>query len=206
MVIKIITLVLCILTVSFVFFYISIYFQQIFTFTEEFVSDAHFAGDFLKVKSKSAEEVDEDEGKSRGDIIAELILNSKKRKMEKAKEADENYELVTKLDQEFKNPDFRSLLTFMKKDSAETKEAPPKKEDYDKIVRELHFEAKTGLASNRLKTEEEIQDEELQKLKKLEKERIRRMQAQDPTVPVHKSADDLADEYGSSNCSFLEFS
>lgn len=162
--------------------------------TEEFVSDAHFAGDFLKVKSKSADEVDEDEGKSRGDIIAELILNSKKRKMEKAKEADENYELVSKLDQEFKNPDFRNLLTFMKKDSTETKEAPPKKEDYDKIVRELHFETKTGLASNRLKTEEEIQDEELQKLKKLEKERIRRMHAHDPTVPVHKSADDLADE------------
>lgn len=146
------------------------------------------------MKEKPANEDDDMDGKSRGDIIAELILNSKKRKMEKAKEADENYELVTKLDQEFKSPDFRNLLTFVKKDG-DVKEAPvQKKEDYDKIVRELHFEAKTGQAANRLKTEDEIQDEELNKLRKLEKERVRRMQAQDHTGPRHRSADELGDE------------
>lgn len=165
---------------------------------EEFVSDAHFGGgDFLKVKSTPDDAVDEDTGKSRKDIIAELILNSKKRKMEKAKEADESYELVSKLDQEFKTPDFRSLLTFMGKDKRDTKdkepEPQPKKEDYDKLVRELHFEAKTGLASNRLKTEQEVQEEELLKLQKLEKDRLRRMQAQDSSAPNHKSADDLDD-------------
>ena len=139
------------------------------------------------------DEVDDDDQKSRKDIIAELILNSKMRKMEKAKEADENYELVTKLDQEFKSPDFRNLLNFVRKEGTESREVTTKKEDYDKIVRELQFEAKTGLAANRLKTEEEIHEEELVKLKKLEKERIRRMQAQDPTIPKHRSADELND-------------
>ncbi|CAL8070337.1 unnamed protein product [Orchesella dallaii] len=164
---------------------------------EEFVSDAHFSGGLLKLKSKpeGEEGQDEDDQKSRKDIIAELILNSKMRKMEKAKEADENYELVSKLDQEFKTQEFRNLLTFVGGKSEKKVDAPPKKEDYDKIVRELHYESKTGLASNRLKTEDEIQDEELTKLKKLEKERLRRMQAMDPTVPTHRSADELTDGF-----------
>ncbi|ODM91143.1 Nucleolar protein 14, partial [Orchesella cincta] len=42
---------------------------------------------------------------------------------------------------------------------------------------------------------DEIQDEELKKLQKLEKERLRRMQALDPTIPKHRSADELTDGY-----------
>lgn len=162
------------------------------------MSDAHFAGDFLKIKSQNEDDEEmttEDGPQSRKNFIDELILNSKKRKLEKAKEADENYELVSKLDSEFKSPDFRNLLTFVRKEGApEVKELPPKKEEYDKLVRELQFEAKTGLASNRLKTEEEVEEEEVLKLKKLEKARIRRMQAQDLTTSNHKSADELNDK------------
>ena len=80
------------------------------------MSDAHFGGGFLRVKKNDddgdQEEMDE-EGKpkkTRDQIIAELILASKQRKFEKAKETDENYEKIVNLDNEFKSMEFKNLL------------------------------------------------------------------------------------------------
>ena len=86
-----------------------------FSFVEAFVKDAHFGGGFLRVKKdddNDQEEMDEDgkPKKTRDQIIAELILASKQRKFEKAKESDENYEKIVNLDNEFKSMEFKNLL------------------------------------------------------------------------------------------------
>ncbi|KAJ8941563.1 hypothetical protein NQ318_011522 [Aromia moschata] len=47
-------------------------------------------------------------------------------------------------------------------------------DDYDKVMRELKFEAR-GTVSDRLKTEDEIAKDEKEKLEQLEKERLERM-------------------------------
>lgn len=168
----------------------------------------------MKIKKPSEQEPEEyelnDDGqpKSHKQIIQELIMESKKKRFEKAKEADENYELVCKLDDDFKNPDIRNLLLLgggsKDKKPRESKEPPPieEKEDYDKIVKELQFEAKTGNATDRLKTEDELVQEEKEKLEQLERDRLKRMQMSDTdgTRP-HRSADDLDDGY----VQYLEF-
>ncbi|CAG7729154.1 unnamed protein product [Allacma fusca] len=86
--------------------------------SEAFVGDANFGGGFLRVKPDQEIESEQEETedgnvnrrKSRDEIIAELILASKKRKFEKAKESDENYEKIQDLDAEFKTVEFKNLL------------------------------------------------------------------------------------------------
>jgi len=158
----------------------------------------------MKIKPPDPNDIELDSSgqpKSHKQIIQELILASKQKKYEKAKEADENYELVCKLDDEFKDPDIRNLLLLGGKKStsdSKPKDAPSisgEKEEYDKIVRELQFEAKAGRASDRLKTELEVSTEEKEKLEQLEKDRLKRMHMveTDGGARKHRSADDLDD-------------
>lgn len=145
------------------------------------------------------DDLDEDgKPKSHKQIIQELIAESKRKKYEKAKEADENYELVCKLDDEFKNPDIRGLLLMSGKNKVNEESVPAPKpddnEEYDKLVKALQFETKTGRATDRLKTEDELAQEEKDKLEQLERERLKRMKmADNDEARNHRSADDLDD-------------
>jgi nucleolar protein 14 len=141
--------------------------------------------------------------KTHKQIIHELIMASKQKKFEKSKEADENYELVCKLDDEFKDPEIRNLLLLggakEKKGGSDERpkepaSAPKERVEYDTIVRELQFETKTGRASDRLKTDFEVANEEKDKLEQLERDRLKRMQMVDTDGTIkHRSADDLDD-------------
>jgi len=105
---------------------------------------------------KMKETVDEEPmtEKSRKEIIDELILNSKKKKFEKAKESEENFQLISQLDEDFKSADIRNMLfgkanapDLPKAVSSETQtpSSDPKYVDYDKLVKDLHMEAKIEL-------------------------------------------------------------
>lgn len=180
----------------------------IFIVLADFVSDANFGG-FMRIKKQEEEEPNEEDFKADGqpkshkEIIHELIMASKQKKYEKAKEADENYELVCKLDEDFKNPDIKSLLFGVAKDKPPQEKsipppssAPTSETEYDKLVKELQFETKTGKAAERLKTEDEVADETKEKLEQLERDRLRRMQMTDTDGNLkHRSADDLDDGY-----------
>ena len=74
----------------------------------------------------------------------------------------------------------------------------PSSEDYDQLVRQLTFEPRVG-ASDRTKTDEEVQREQAARLRQLEEARQQRMRA-DPEEggarpAVHRSADDLDDGF-----------
>ncbi|XP_076230915.1 nucleolar protein 14 homolog l(3)07882 [Calliopsis andreniformis] len=152
---------------------------------DKFVGDAHFGGGVL---SRS------DSGKSRKDIIDELIAESKKRKAEKQKIREQTIDLTEKLDSEWK--DLLPIVSAANKPVEETTEKT-KADDYDIAVRELKFEAR-GMPSDKLKSEEEIVKEEKEKLEALEADRLARMKGfiNDSSTEIkHKSADDLDDGF-----------
>ena len=151
---------------------------------DQFVGDAHFGGGIL---SRS------EAGKSRKDLIDELIAESKKRKAEKQKIREQTIDLTEKLDSEWKD-----LLPIVSAANKTIEEAPETKaDDYDIAVRELKFEAR-GAPSDRLKSEEEIVKGEKERLEALEADRLARMKGfvNDPNNEIrHKSADDLDDGF-----------
>ncbi|GLV32750.1 lethal (3) 07882 [Carabus blaptoides fortunei] len=154
---------------------------------DNFVGDAHFGGGILSRTGK-------DGAKSHKDLIEQLIAESKKRKAEKQKTKEQTLELTEKLDSEWK--DLLPLVNKSKK-TAEESVVHQKPDDYDKVMRELRFEAR-GNPTDRLKSEDEIAKEEKEKLEKLEQDRLARMRGfvdQPGTKKVHRSADDLEDNF-----------
>jgi len=127
------------------------------------VGEAHFGG-FLKMKKKeSPDEMDVDEkGKSRKDIIEELIMSNKAKKLEKAKQGDEYLSKVGQLNTMFKDGGIMSLVqsTRTKKEeligimasrvisesatreSLEETPQPPEEQAFGRLLRELKFDPK----------------------------------------------------------------
>lgn len=146
----------------------------------DFMEAAHFGG---------GEEDGEDHGKDRKTVIEEMIAESKRRKAEKQRENDEVYEMTQKLDQ-----NWQSLMSVVG-NHMKGETARPQLEDYDKIMREMIFDRR-GAPADKLKSEEELARIEKQKLEKLERERLARMNGEDGEVKgKHRSADDLDDGY-----------
>lgn len=130
---------------------------------------------------------------SRKDLIDQLIAESKIQKAERQKIRKETIDLTEKLDSEW-----RDLLPFMSasKKSMENDETT-KTDTYDIAVRQLKFEAR-GNPSEKLKSEEQIIQEEKEKLEKLEADRLARMKgfiSDTGSQFRHKSADDLDDDF-----------
>ncbi|XP_062536598.1 nucleolar protein 14 homolog [Armigeres subalbatus] len=146
----------------------------------DFMEAAHFGG---------GEEDGEDHGKDRKTVIEEMIAESKRRKAEKQRENDEVYEMTQKLDQ-----NWQSLMSVVG-NHMKGETVRPQLEDYDKIMREMIFDRR-GAPADKLKSEEELARIEKQKLEKLERERLARMNGEDGEVKgKHRSADDLDDGY-----------
>lgn len=123
----------------------------------DFTEIAHFGGD-----------ENEKERLDRRSAIADLIAESKQKKVEKMKEKEEIEELTNVLDEKWK-----SLIPVIGKLHA-TDIEKPKVDDFDKMLKEMIFEPR-GEPSDRLLSPEEIAKKEREKLEKLEKERLERM-------------------------------
>lgn len=104
----------------------------IFYLAGNFVAEAHFGGGLFR-------NTGEDGGKSRKDLIDQLIVESKKRKLEKQKEREATIEMTEKLDSEWKD-----LLPLVNQHKGSKLQDPPEKnnDDYDMAVRLLKFEAR----------------------------------------------------------------
>merc|ERR1712168_941721 len=141
---------------------------------DEGEDDDDISGGLLRRKKTrdGKEEGDDDEERklTKKEILQEMIVDSKRDKNERRKTKELAFELTQRLDKEWK--DIHLLLT---KQSNESKPAPKEKQDdYDKIVKELVFEAK-GKPTERLKSAEEIAKKEERRRAQLEKERRSRM-------------------------------
>ncbi|KAF6209736.1 hypothetical protein GE061_015485 [Apolygus lucorum] len=148
----------------------------------KFVEEAHFGGGMLKKA----------EG-SRMAVIDQLIADSKMRKAEKAAAKEQTLAATERLDNEW-----RDLLPVLGAGKPEDSE-DMKRDDYDKILGQLRFEPR-GTPSDRLKSENEVAEEEAKRLRELEEDRLRRMNGETTTtkktvVMNHRSADDLDDGF-----------
>lgn len=148
----------------------------------EFTEAAHFGGD----TSAAA--------KDRKSAIEEMIVETKRRKVEIAKEKDELYDLTEKLDSNYK--DLMGLVGKMTKNELKAKTPA---DDYDRLAKELIFEPR-GVVTDKLLSEEDLAKKEKDRLERLEQERVKRMRAdgeedEETQKPKHRSADDLDDGY-----------
>ncbi|KMQ84956.1 nucleolar protein 14-like protein [Lasius niger] len=150
-----------------------------------FVEEAHFGGGVLSKPNSAL---------SRKDLIDQLIAESKKRKAEKQRIREQTIDLTEKLDSEWK--DLLPIMSASKKSAEDTTETA-KADAYDIAVRQLIFEAR-GNPSEKLKSEEEIVQEEKERLEALEADRLARMKgfvSDTSNQYRHKSADDLDDGF-----------
>ncbi|XP_026959662.1 nucleolar protein 14 [Sagmatias obliquidens] len=160
---------------------------------------AHFGGGGGPLHKKTSQQHGEEgqQPKSRKELIEELIAKSRQEKRERQAQREDALELTEKLDQDWK--EIQTLLA-RKTPTSESRggKEKPKPDAYDTMVRELGFEMKAP-PSNRMKTEEELAQEERERLKCLEAERLRRMlgKEEDERIkrPKHMSADDLSDGF-----------
>ena len=183
-------------------------YKNIFLYAADFVKKYHFGGDFL---SKPSEE--EKQKKSSKDRLEEMIRESKMKKAEAKKNKDDQEEQVKELDNV--NCDFtKAMMKFRL--TEEQKEIvswchlywnlfykfnylqivkQDSKSSYNCAVRAFNFDrSKRSAPTDKLKTPEEIANEQKQKLAALEKERLRRMRGDTEIKPVYQpSADDLDD-------------
>ncbi|KNE68437.1 hypothetical protein AMAG_19806 [Allomyces macrogynus ATCC 38327] len=147
--------------------------------SKEFVNQALFGGG------------DANKHKTKADIMKELIAKAKFHKAERQRIKEENEEMRVELDEELDA--IRGLLLDKKinpppSSSAAAAAAAGNDDDaFDQIVRELKFD-KRAKPTDRTKTEEEIAAEEKERLERLERQRLRRMNGD--------SDDDSDDERG----------
>ncbi|XP_010257952.1 PREDICTED: nucleolar protein 14 [Nelumbo nucifera] len=145
----------------------------------------------------------ENKHKSKKEVMEEIILKSKFFKAEKAKEKEKNVELMERLDKDFmslmQSQAFLSMDLPSKKDPSEvilnkSNLDPVRKEisatsnkvfpnqvqpdAYDKFVNQMVLDMRAR-PSDRTKTDEEIAQEEKERLERLEEERKKRMLATD---------------------------
>ncbi|KAJ3676003.1 hypothetical protein LUZ60_003415 [Juncus effusus] len=145
--------------------------------------------------------------KTKKQVMSEIIEESKFYKAEKAKEKEEDEQLIGKLDQDFNSlaqtEALNALLTKHKtgqtRNEKSTKSKPDfsltkeKPDAYDKLVKEMVMELRAR-PSDRVKPPEEIAREERERLERLEEERQKRMLAPDDDADSSEEDDDYDDE------------
>ncbi|KAK8811554.1 hypothetical protein WA158_003288 [Blastocystis sp. Blastoise] len=134
-----------------------------------------------------------DKPKTHKEIMMEIINKSKQYKEERQREKAKVDEEINKLDEGIE--ELQNLLSFRNKFENKSVDDGAYK-DYDTVTKSLVSEIK-GAASQRKKTEEEELKEEHNRLKKLEEERIKRMQGAyvDADNKIIEGGDDLEENY-----------
>ncbi|KAL5553582.1 hypothetical protein UlMin_040983 [Ulmus minor] len=157
------------------------------------------------VLERGLREGEENKHKSKKEVMEEVILKSKYFKAQKAKEKEENVELMEELDKNFSTlVQSKALLSFtepgklkalnalvnksipnehVKKDESSVTQkfeisSQEKADWYDKTIKEMALEMRAH-PSDRTKTPEEIAQDERERLEQLEEERQKRMTAAD---------------------------
>ena len=128
--------------------------------------------------------------------MSELIAKSKAYKHERQQQHEEDIEDIEALDAEL--PSLQSLLRTVHPSKPVQMEKTVEMSSYDAAIREMVHDKRSQPAV-RTKTEEEIAVEEMERLQKLEEERLRRMRGEDGDEEdgprVRREGDDLDDDF-----------
>eukprot|EP00794_Sanderia_malayensis_P005526 gene5526-6211_t len=151
---------------------------------DERIEETHFGGFLEKAEKPYHERNETGQPKTKKEIMEEVVAKSKLKKMERQQAQEEAFQLTQNLDSTWK-----SVYQLLPKiDHRKSKEP----DDYDVLVRELFYETKAK-PTKRLKTEEELAKEELERLQALEEDRVARMFPKKEGKLNHVSADDLGE-------------
>ncbi|KAI3693885.1 hypothetical protein L1987_76840 [Smallanthus sonchifolius] len=137
-----------------------------------------------------ATEPDGERQKSKKEVYDEIISKSKFFKAEKAKDKEENDQLIKKLDEQF-----TSLQNIKYVNASKVEPNQEKADAYDKLLNEMVLDMRAR-PSNRTKTPEELAQDEKERLEELEEERQKRMHAADDTSDDDDAGGD--DDHGNS--------
>uniref|UniRef100_A0A915JG49 Nucleolar protein 14 n=1 Tax=Romanomermis culicivorax TaxID=13658 RepID=A0A915JG49_ROMCU len=143
---------------------------------------------------------DENNVKSRKQVIEEMISKSKLLKHEKQSLKEEQHALTEQLDEQWRQLLQANLISFPKNKDQEQKNDVEKSSDFDSLVRELTFERRTAPAQDAKKSEKEIAEQEKSRIESLEREKRKRMVLEEEnfaTPVTHFNPDDI-----DSNCRF----
>lgn len=132
--------------------------------------------------------------------MSELIAKSKMYKYERQQQHDEDLEEINALDADLK--EIQGLLRQVKPVPQYKAEKPTETVSYDTALREM-LQDKRSKPSERTKTDEEIAQEEMERLQELEEARLKRMRGEEEpeeTANIAKSktrreGDDLDDDF-----------
>ncbi|DAZ93866.1 TPA: hypothetical protein N0F65_009588 [Lagenidium giganteum] len=139
----------------------------------EIVEKLHFGGG----SGAAAEGGEGEHKKSHKEIMQEVMAKSKLYKAERQKNKMAQEDLTEDLDKGFS--DILGLLDFRpRKGEAGHKEEKPQMDEFDRLTRELTFEAKAKATERRM-TPEELDKREHERLEELEKKRVARMNGED---------------------------
>ncbi|RYR75698.1 hypothetical protein Ahy_A01g000272 [Arachis hypogaea] len=144
--------------------------------------------------------------KTHAEVMKEIIAKSKYFKAEKAKEKEEKEELLDELDRKFTSLSQSQALVSLRKPNSNSQQEKP--DEYDMLVKQMGLEMRAR-PSNRIKTPEEIAQEEREHLEEMEEERQKRMLASEDSSdednedsekaskqnPRSLSGDDLGDSF-----------
>lgn len=169
---------------------------------EDVVRREHFGGNFDANDSDDDTKNDDPERvKTKSEVMQELIAKSKMYKHERQQQHEEDLDEIEDLDAEL--GEIQGLLSNIGPLSRTQPTYMKEMRSYDAALREMVHD-KRSKPSERTKTEEEIAQEEKERLETLERERLRRMRGEDEE-PVEESSgkkpavrregDDLDDDF-----------
>jgi nucleolar protein 14 len=132
--------------------------------------------------------------KTKTEVMSELIAKSKAYKHERQQQHEEDDEAIDELDADL--PILQSLLQTVPQHRPRV-EKTVEMLSYDEAIREMVYD-KRSKPAERTKTEEEIAQEDSERLQKLEQDRLRRMRGEDVDEEGglgRREGDDLDDDF-----------
>ena len=171
---------------------------------KDVVNQLHFGGGFTKKETKVTPEVNDSNEvtrpKNKADILQDIIMKSKLKKLEKKELKDEQEDTREKLDKDFDSLVSASALEFkpMKRDRSEKDDdeylnSTDKFDEYDKALREMAYDVKVK-PTDRTKAPEELALEAKLKLEELEAARLMRMNQSSKRYEIGEEGNDDIDE------------
>lgn len=142
---------------------------------EDVVRQDHFGGDFEADSDNENNNPHPERQKTKSEVMSELISKSKMYKHERQQQQDEDLEEIEALDADL--GELQGLLRSVKPIHQERPARTQEMMTYDAALREMVYD-KRSKPTERTKTEEEIAQEEMEQLQKLEEERSKRMRGE----------------------------
>lgn len=161
---------------------------------EDVVRQDHFGGNFDADSDEEPDRV-----KTKAEVMAEVMAKSKMYKHERQQQHEEDLDEIEALDADL--GELQGLLRNIKPAPLDRPQKTQEMVSYDAALKEMVYD-KRSKPTERTKTEDEIALEEVERLKTLEEERLKRMRGEDMDVEEgdkrqrgRREGDDLDDDF-----------